>query len=100
MFELIILFHLHLWPQIPNPQTHEQNPQHDYHHKYFHPSRTPHPYKLHFINQLLKKMKDFQPSKLRTKIFNLQEQKQEFSTSKNKNNNLHPPSFLNEQKNS
>jgi hypothetical protein len=45
-------------------------------------------------------MKDFQPSKLRTKIFNLQEQKQEFSTSKNKNNNLHPPSFLNEQKNS
>jgi hypothetical protein len=39
---------------------------------------------------------------LKWKIFNLQdqEQKQELSTSKNKNSNLHPPSFLNEQKNS
>jgi hypothetical protein len=44
-------------------------------------------------------MKDFQPSRLRTKNFNLQEQKQELSTSKNKNSNVHPPSFLNEQKN-
>jgi hypothetical protein len=44
-------------------------------------------------------MKFFQPSRLRTKKFNLQEQKQELSTSKNKNINLHPPSFLSEQKN-